>query len=939
MLHVGHLNIYHLASKLPDFCNYLNQASPSFQLYGITESRLSSNIPNDILLINNYDIIRRDAQHPKETGIVAFIHQSITQLTQRRPELEHSHVECMWLEVKSNERSPSTYVCFIYRNPASHADWYDYFTEMLDNVYKSKPHSHILILGDFNIDMLKNQPQWETLLISVGLTQLISNPTRVTQTSETLIDHIYTNTPSLVSFTSVSQLSVSDHFPITCMVNAKVTKSHKHMHTTISYRSFKNFNKAAFLHDLGLLPFDDVFNYSDPNQALDLWYKYFFSVLDLHAPVRQRRVKHPQLPQWLTSEIVRAMSSREQLKKLKMFEEYKKARNIVKNMIRDSKRSYFSKLVENNNKDTSQLWRALNTLIKGNGSRSRNIPPSLTASMFNEHFTSAASSLLSDQNVSHSTYKHVDKIKTFCSKNNSSAAPFNIPPIAVHEVGKHISLLNNKKSTGPDEISSYILKLSLPYIVEPITYIYNLCIAQNIFPSSFKKAKVIPLPKSNLVSDLNNYRPISLLPVLSKILEKHVHGHFISFLEMHKLLHPFQSGFRHNHSCTTALTLLTNKWLSAINDFQMSGVVFLDFSKAFDLVNHNILLEKLKIYLNNSDTVHFFGSFLEKRSQKVHVHGAYSSKKVVKCGVPQGSVLGPILFSMYVNDLPLTFSNSSVECHMLADDTTIHTQNSSIYTIQHTLVDTLREISSWCTENLMVLNPSKSKSMLMTTRQKHQLSPLTLNLSIDNKSIDQVDSHKLLGVVLDHQLCWKPHIDSLCKKLSKNLYLFSRLQQLITQEARLLFFHAHIKSHFDYASIIWDGASDVLLKKLKSIHKRSVKLIKYDVSISSKSNTPPLNVLPLETQLTYNKAILLYKVINGHAPKYLVELFHHSPSRYSAHKCNLALPKPRLDICKTSFSYSGALLWNSIPPDIKNQRTFTSFKKCLFKYLLNSKKT
>jgi hypothetical protein len=317
MLQIGHLNIYHLDNKITDLSTFLHNSSTPFHLYGITESRLNENITDDQVAIPNYTIVRRDAQRPGETGVAAYIHNSLFSLTSRRSDLDHESVECLWLEVKTTSLASSVFVCFLYRNPAACAEWYDWFADMLDNVYKSKPNIDVLILGDFNIDLLKPHSRWQTITGSLGLTQLISSPTRVTPSSETLIDHIYSNNPAQITSASLSDLSISDHTPIFCTKISKVSKASKNAHTHISYRSFKHFDQNSFLYALSNAPFNEVFNYTDANQALEKWYNVFLSVLDSHAPIKNRRVKHPKLPKWLTPEIMQAMAERDNLKKSK----------------------------------------------------------------------------------------------------------------------------------------------------------------------------------------------------------------------------------------------------------------------------------------------------------------------------------------------------------------------------------------------------------------------------------------------------------------------------------------------------------------------------------------------------------------------------------------------------------------------------------------------
>ena len=217
-------------------------------------------------------------------------------------------------------------------------------------------------------------------------------------------------------------------------------------------------------------------------------------------------------------------------------------------------------------------------------------------------------------------------LKSSANKNTSGQDPFVIPYLSVSEIGKYISRLENKKSSGLDGISNQLLKLSLPYIIDSLTYVFNLCIENNIFPSELKKAKVVPLPKSTDKTNPTNYRPISLLSVLSKRLEKHVHIYLNGYLEKRQLLHPFQSGFRRKYSCNSALARLTNSCLTAMNTSKVSGVVLLELKKAFDLVDHDILLKKLAIYLKNSSSLSFFKSYLHNKTQCVLLHGSYSPK-------------------------------------------------------------------------------------------------------------------------------------------------------------------------------------------------------------------------------------------------------------------------------------------------------------------------
>ena len=224
-------------------------------------------------------------------------------------------------------------------------------------------------------------------------------------------------------------------------------------------------------------------------------------------------------------------------------------------------------------------------------------------------------------------------------------------------------------------LNSSFLKLYLPYISSPLTYIYNLCLAQNCFPASFKCAKVIPLAKSADTDNIENYRPISILPVLSKPLEKYIHNHLSQYMEDNDLFYKHQSGFRPKHSCHTALTRLCDTWLHALNSQKVVGSVFLDLRKAFDMVDHDILAQKLRLYLGNHAVSSFLISYLSRRTQAVHCNGTISKTGYLTRGVPQGSILGPLLFCLYINDLPLHLQHSDVFLDLFADDDSLHCSN------------------------------------------------------------------------------------------------------------------------------------------------------------------------------------------------------------------------------------------------------------------------
>ena len=319
-----------------------------------------------------------------------------------------------------------------------------------------------------------------------------------------------------------------------------------------------------------------MYNHCDTEEALAVWYDTFKTVIDRHAPVQQKRIKKTKPCPWLTQELILVMKKRHQLKRNRQFNEYKKQRNYVSTQVEKAKRKYFSQL-KNDKTNVSSIWKAINTLTHKNWSNAGNIPPD----SHNDHFLTLPCRLLQSLMGGSDPDGYVcnSSLLDFCRERRGPSRAFHIPLLNVYEVGRLITDLESKKSMGPDDIPARLLKLALPYTVELLTYIYNLYIQKMSSLKCSKTAKVVHLPKNTDRSDPNNFRPISLLSVLSKPLERHVHNHLSNLMENHSLYHDLQSGFRSQHSCHTALSALCDMWLSAIDRSEIVGAVFLDLKK------------------------------------------------------------------------------------------------------------------------------------------------------------------------------------------------------------------------------------------------------------------------------------------------------------------------------------------------------------------------
>ncbi len=489
-----------------------------------------------------------------------------------------------------------------------------------------------------------------------NLSQTITEATRITNTSQTLIDLCITNNSDVVKSSGVFSIGISDHSLVYLI--RKTTHYKTSVTALIEKRNFKNFNEHAYLNDLNNLNWGEVCTHNDPNLKWTEWLNLVMSVINKHAPLKKKRIGKRRSP-WITPQVVQKIRIRDYLKQRfdgtrdnNTWVQYKKARNEANNIIKRAKQNYFSTNITTAQKDPKKTWRLINDLTSRKMNKAASVKevnfegstltdPADISEAFNSYFTSIGDKLANE--IPSSTVNPI----SYISPTNSV---FSFEEIDIAAVDHLLRKINVKKATGLDGIPGKLLKMAAGILSPSLTQIFNKSLSKGIYPDDWKMAKVLPIFKNGKKSHLSNYRPISIISSVAKVFGRLVYNQFYSYLNNNILLSYHQSGFRAAYSTVTSLLESTNEWCINIDNGLLNGVIFVDLKKAFDTIDHKILLQKLRCYGVDDSALLWFSSYLTDRKQKCFVNGKLSKSNSISYGVPQGSIIGPLLFLIYIND-------------------------------------------------------------------------------------------------------------------------------------------------------------------------------------------------------------------------------------------------------------------------------------------------
>lgn len=914
---------------------------------GLSETRLAKTVPDSVVSIEGYRIYRND-RDANGGGVAMYVKESLPEATIK---VASNKLELIALEVSpSNHARPFHIVCW-YRPPTAGVDYtaFENLREILKNL--DKEDKEVILIGDTNCDFKNaknaNAKKLKLIYSEYQLEQLIKGFTRVAMTttesgeqkvSKTLIDHFSSTNPKYIIEADVIRTGMVDHYLVYGIrkINAWRRKGNKQK--IVESRNMKKYDKMLFRQDLQQIDWETIlspFN-NDPVSMAATFQEIFESILNLHAPVRKKRVRSQFAP-WLTASLKNLMMERDMLKQEaekypEKWPAYKRLRNQVTREMRNAIRDYYHGLIDENIGNPKKMWKTINKVLDKNENsvklssvevdgkcltRERDILKAL-----NQHFVSVGPNLAK---------KIVSKPGDDCLQNiKPELKEMEFKTVDDVFILNAIKQLKSGKAAGPDKVPTAIVKDVGDLVSKPLMMIFNSSLKNGIFPDIWKLARVTPIFKSGAKKDVNNYRPISVISIFSRILERIVHDQMFDFLLENNVITKNQSAFRKLYSTITSLICSTDFWYENIDSKKLNLTIFLDLKKAFDTVDHKIMVKKLCRYGIRGNAGNWFQSYLDHRKQFCSVNGQRSMTSEVTCGIPQGSCLGPLLFIIYLNDFEkcLKFSQASI----YADDTNVTIASDDVEKLVLEAQQELLNLSEWMRINKLSPNPAKTEYMIIGHSRKVNALNISNALTLNGSDIKRVTKTKSLGVTVDENLKWEEQYKTVKGKVFGGLASLKKLRNIIPQTKLCSVYYAIVESHLRYANEIWGSLPKTKLDTLQRLQDRARSIIE---SARFKDNWS-CDWLSVENIIRFDRSVMTYKIMNKLSPESLWDKFQQrsSQSNYATRYCrDLQIPRLNTEYAKKSYYYSAMKVWNNIPVDIRELPTISRFKKELKEYL------
>ena len=943
---VIHFNIRSAPRNLERADQLLQTLTVDFTVIALTETWFNS-VTSCLYCLPGYEIVSKSREGRIGGGVSLLIKNSFEYHLREDLSVFNECLESIFVEISGQPFSieKDIIVAAIYRPPGTNMD---NFISMLTDILNAIKNDNKLIYlcGDFNIDLLHSDTHLLTsnfieTMYSASLFPLITKPTRVTEHSATLIDNIFCNDiHDFHHFNGIFYADITDHYPIFSInysnqITDQVPK--------VRHRIINKKNILKFQQKLACQYWNTIFEINCARISFNRFYQIYCDLFEECFPMKSVKLNYHNKKSWLTTSLKESIKIKNKLYAIykkhpsgEAWERYRIYKSTLARILRKCEREYYDNLFKLHRNNLRKSWALIKQVINKNKQRQLSKQfkynnhviddAKAIAEQFNNFFVNIGSRLASKIPISSTAPK-----SSICENNFTS---IHITQATESEISNIILSLKNG-SSGYDGTTAELLKQTFQSYLAPLTHICNLSLMQGYFPDQLKIARVTPIYKAGDAMLFNNYRPISVLPVFSKILEKLMFNRVMNYFNSRNILYPLQFGFRQQHTTSMAVTYLVDKIISAISNGEYLIGIFIDLSKAFDTVNHKILLDKMYKYGIRGVAYDWFASYLSNRYQFTVYNNECSSKQEITCGVPQGSILGPLLFITYINDL--VSASGKITPLIYADDTSLYISGKDLKTLYNTANDELGNILDWMITNKLSVNIDKTSYIIFRPKRRH-IDDNSYNLLLNNRHLKRVNSIKFLGVILDDVLSWAGQINNIKSKISKGIGIIAKARKYLNRNTLITLYYSFIFPHLIYCIDSWGCAHDVYLNSIFKLQKKALKIIK---SVPKTYETiklfNELKLLNIYQLYHYFVAIFMFKYKANLLPSIFHDFFNINTTVYNTRTQHLLhIPSCSSTQSQQRIRYKGVKVFNFLYERVNRNCSLNAYKHRLKTFLLDN---
>ena len=807
---------------------------------------------------------------------------------------------------------------------------------------------NFIVLVDFNVNTFNNRHCLKELFEVSGVRNVVKGPTCYKSKNPTCIDLVVTNVHKRIQNVTNIDTGLSDFHHMICFSTKMHVPARKKQQ--ITYRSYKMFNINDYECDLSAAPFHVAEMFDNVDDVHWFTSKLLKNIIDVHAPLKEKVIKHKQVP-YMNSKLRKAINVRNAFnRKFKKcnsslnWERYRKQRNYVTKLRRNSLLQYMKNRCKSgidSDATNGDFWRIVKPVISDNCKTDTNVillendtivnDCSSVANILNDYFVHVADDIgQPDDIVETDTFESIisehqehESVKNICNNTNSGYQnTFSFHEVSFETVQRKLKGINVKKATGHDQIPPKLIKLGADHLSAPLQYLINMTIRSSCFPTDLKAAEVTPIYKKEDRLNKSNYRPVSVLPCISKICESIYCDQLVEYFD--DLFCSNLSGFRKTYNCQHVLLRFIENCKNALDGNKVYGALLTDLSKAFDCLPPKLLVSKLNAYGVDPNSCMLIANYFVNRKQRVKLSHNKSNWMDISKGAPQGSLLGPLLYNIHSNDL-LSCLLGTCDVYNYADDNTVGCTGATTNDVQSKLELVASKMLSWFGNNFMKANPNKFQYIIFDRSIKNDDDHV---INIGSEQIPSNKCVKLLGVNIDNKLTFNDHISDLCCKAGRKLNVLARLSVILDREAKMLLFNSFIVSQFSFCPIVWNYCKRSDKEKMEKIQYRALKYVHRDFTASYRNLRQRSNVPLLHINRLRNITCEVFKTVNKLNPRYLHDLFECIDHEYNTRGTKLKIPNVKTVKCgQQTFSYQGAILWNVLTEEFKTCTSFKYFKR------------